>query len=131
MTLIKSIKTTVYEQIGGEVVVRLLVERFYEHMDESEFETIRTLHQDMHRARENLFLFLSGWLGGPPLFTDKYGHPRLRQRHLPFKIGIVERDQWLKCMTLALDDININPDLKTKLQANFLHTADFMRNQDE
>jgi hemoglobin len=76
-------------------------------------------------------MFLSGWLGGPPLFTDKFGHPRLRARHLPFSIGIEERDQWLYCMAQALKTMDLDRLFAEQLMSSFVQTADFMRNRQE
>ena len=100
-------------------------------MDElPETRDIRNIHApDLSDAREKLFMFLSGWLGGPPLYMEKYGHPRLRQRHMPFKISEKERDQWILCMNKAMQDLSIDEPLKTELAAAFYKTADFMRNQ--
>jgi len=108
-----------------------LVDRFYELMDHlPEATEVRQLHApDLGEARNKLFMFLSGWLGGPPLYIEKYGHPRLRQRHMPFPIGEAERDQWMLCMTRALDELEINNELKEELTAAFYKTADFMRNR--
>jgi hemoglobin len=74
-------------------------------------------------------MFLSGWLGGPDLFVEKFGHPRLRARHSPFEIGINERDQWVACMVLAMEDVDIEAGVRAKLLENFFKTADFMRNK--
>ena len=92
---------TPYERIGGEEAVRRLCNTFYQIMsDTPQTQLIRELHPDnLQISEDKLFMFLSGWLGGPPLFTDKFGHPRLRSRHMPFAINIEERDQWLYCMT--------------------------------
>jgi hemoglobin len=124
---------TPYELIGAESGVRELVDRFYDHMDsETEAADVRSLHAKSLRAsREKLFLFLSGWLGGPDLYVQKYGHPMLRRRHLPFAIGKRERDQWMHCMRKALDDMPIEDPLKQKLEQAFMATADHMRNQPE
>ena len=88
---------TAYDIIGGETGVRNLVDHFYDYMDElPEAQGIRSLHaKSLKGSREKLFLFLSGWLGGPDLYIQKYGHPMLRRRHLPFPIGVSERDQWM------------------------------------
>jgi hemoglobin len=95
-------------------------------------QLIRRLHpDDISISEEKLFLFLSGWLGGPPLYTDKYGHPRLRARHLPFSIGIEERDQWLYCMAQALKEQDLDPLFAEQLMSSFVQTADFMRNREE
>lgn len=120
-----------YDLLGGEIAVRRLVDRFYELMDTMpEAYEIRKIHpKDLTDSREKLFLFLSGWLGGPPLYVEKFGHPRLRARHLPFSIGERERDQWLLCMDIALDEQVEHEPLKQHLKSSFAKTADFMRNQ--
>jgi hemoglobin len=124
---------TPYELIGAESGVRELVDRFYDYMDsEAEAGDVRRLHAKSLRAsREKLFLFLSGWLGGPDLYVQRYGHPMLRRRHLPFAIGKRERDQWMHCMRKALDNMRIEDSLKQKLERAFMATADHMRNQSE
>ncbi len=92
---------------------------------------MRTLHgPTLESAREKLYLFLSGWLGGPPLYVERYGHPRLRARHLPFAIGVVERDQWLACMRRALEDTGVHADAVAALMPEFFKTADWMRNRE-
>lgn len=120
-----------YKMIGGEEKVRQLVKRFYDIMDESpEAWEIRKLHApSLDEAREKLFKFLSGWLGGPPLYEQEYGHPMLRRRHLRFPIAERERDQWLMCMQQALDDIGVEGQLRQHLDMAFFRTADHMRNQ--
>ena len=70
----------------------------------------------------------SRWLGGPQYYTDRFGHPRLRARHLPFKIGIVERDQWLACMDQAMGETGVDETLRARLRESFFQTADWMRN---
>ncbi|MCG8123228.1 MAG: group II truncated hemoglobin, partial [Candidatus Thiodiazotropha taylori] len=92
----------------------------------------RQLHaKSLKVSREKLFMFLSGWLGGPSLYTDKYGHPRLRARHLPFSIGIEERDQWIKCMKNAMQQMSMEESLQQELLQAFFKTADFMRNRED
>ena len=119
-----------YERIGGEAGVRRLVHRFYEIMDTMpEAAGIRDLHADMARAQDRLFMFLSGWMGGPSLYTEQFGHPRLRMRHMPFPIGESERDQWMACMTQALDETVDDVALRQELKTDFYKIADFMRNQ--
>jgi hemoglobin len=123
---------THYERIGGEEAVRKLVDRFYDLMDQQQdYQGIRELHaKSLKASREKLFMFLSGWLGGPQLYVEKFGHPRLRQRHLPFAIGEGERDQWINCMTQAMQDIGLEENLRKELAAAFQKTADFMRNKE-
>ena len=122
-----------YELIGGETGLRSLVNRFYDIMDSSpETKELRVLHaRSLKRSREKLFMFLSGWSGGPPLYTDAFGHPRLRQRHMPFSIGAKERDQWLWCMNKALDEGHFDPRVVEYLKTRFSEVADFMRNRME
>ena len=124
---------THYERIGGEQKVRQLVQRFYQLMDElPESYGIRKLHPvDLKTSEEKLFMFLSGWMGGPQLFIEKFGHPRLRQRHINFAIGNTERDQWMVCMTQALHDVVEDEALRRELLAALYKVADFMRNQAE
>ena len=122
---------THYERIGGDAQVRALVDRFYQLMDElPEAWEIRKLHPaDLSTSRQKLYEFLCGWMGGPPLYTEKYGHPMLRRRHLPFPIGQRERDQWLMCMRPALDDVVDDVRLREELYSAFVRVADHMRNQ--
>lgn len=124
---------TPYERIGGEAAVRKLCQTFYQIMcDTPQTQLIREMHpQDIQLSEEKLFLFLSGWLGGPSLYIEKYGHPRLRARHLPFSIGIEERDQWLYCMAQALKSMDLEPVFAEQLMSSFVQTADFMRNREE
>ena len=125
-------ETSIYEMIGGGEGLRTLVDRFYDLMDTSpEAARIRTFHpKSLTRSREKLFMFLSGRSGGPQLYIEKFGHPRLRMRHMPFSIGIVERDQWLWCMNKALDQSRIDPQVVELLKARFAEAADFMRNME-
>jgi hemoglobin len=122
-----------YTRLGGAAGVRVLVDRFYDLMDSlPEAYAIRKLHPaDLVSSREKLFLFLSGWLGGPPLYVERYGHPRLRARHLPFVIGDEERDQWLMCMDQAMAELEIEQDLRRDLMSALARVADHMRNQGE
>lgn len=122
---------THYQRIGGEAQVRRLVDRFYDHMDElPEAWGIRKLHaQDLSGSRQKLFEFLTGWMGGPQLYVEKHGHPMLRARHLPVPIGDEERDQWLMCMRLALDEVVPDEALRAELYAAFVKVGDHMRNR--
>ena len=124
---------SLYDLIGGETKLRALVDRFYDIMDSSpEAKDIRAYHaKSLSGSREKLFTFLSGWSGGPQLYIEKYGHPRLRMRHAPFAIGEKERDQWLWCMNKALDESGIIPSVVEHLKSRFAEVADFMRNKVE
>lgn len=130
---IPSPEVTPYQLLGGEEKVRQLVDRFYDHMDElPETYELRQMHaEDLSGSRDKLFLFLSGWLGGPDLYLEKFGHPMLRRRHLPFKIDSQSRDQWLMCMSMALDDMDVDGQLRQFLDKSFAQTANHMRNQPE
>ena len=122
-----------YVRLGGEPKVRELVDRFYDLMElEPDYVLLRQLHApDLGHARNKLFWFLCGWLGGPQYYVERFGHPRLRGRHLPFSIGVAERDQWMRCMVQAMEEIAVDPSLRGELQAAFFKTADFMRNRED
>ena len=98
---------TPYQLLGGDAQVRKLVDHFYDLMDfEPKYAQLRTVHgSTLESARDKLYMFLSGWLGGPSLYIDRFGHPMLRARHLPFAIGTVERDQWMACMAQAMEEL--------------------------
>ena len=122
---------THYDRLGGAAGVRRLVDRFYDLMDQlPEAREIRALHPpDLASSREKLYKFLSGWLGGPSLYIEEYGHPRLRARHLPFPIGPAERDAWMRCMTQALYEMELDDLLRDHLLQSLRQVADHMRNQ--
>jgi hemoglobin len=119
-----------YLTIGGAEGIQRLVDRFYALMDElPEARKIRALHPaDLSQAKERLFMFLSGWLGGPQLYEERFGHPRLRQKHQTFSIGEAERDAWMLCMTRALNDVVAEATPRLQLTQSFFKTADFLRN---
>jgi hemoglobin len=122
---------TPFDWAGGEAAVRALVDRFYDLMDiEPSYRELRLVHgSTLADARDKLFWFLCGWLGGPSHYTERFGHPRLRMRHMPFAIGVLERDQWLACMDQAMRESDLDPALRTRLSESFSKTADWMRNQ--
>jgi len=126
---------SLFDLLGGEPEatnqIRAIVEAFYDVMDQDEkAKPIRQMHpEDLTSSREKLFMFLSGWTGGPQLYTERYGHPFLRRRHLPFKIGEEECDQWIYCMTKGMLNLKMEGE-KIKALLNALYPiADFMRNQ--
>ena len=124
---------SLYELIGGESGLRNLVERFYDLLDSSpEAAQIRAIHpKSLKGSREKFFMFLSGWSGGPQLYIEKYGHPALRMRHVPFSIGVIERDQWVWCMHKALDEMQLDAAVRDYLKSHFADAADFLRNRKE
>jgi hemoglobin len=123
---------TPYALLGGEAAVRALVDRFYDLMDlEPQYRELRAVHgNELTDARNKLYWFLSGWLGGPNHYIERFGHPRLRARHLPFAIGVVERNQWLACMDQAMRELEVADWLRERLSQSFFQTADWMRNRE-
>ena len=132
-TTVNGAAVTPYERIGGADAVRALVDHFYDLMDlEPSYADLRRVHgNDLANARNKLTWFLSGWLGGPDLYIERFGHPRLRARHLPFSIGVRERDQWMECMNQAMIEQGVDEDLRLRLVQSFFQTADWMRNRPE
>ena len=122
---------TPFQWLGGEERVRVLTDRFYDLMDlEPAYKELRAAHgTELTQAREKLFMFLCGWLGGPSYYTNQFGHPRLRMRHMPFAIGIKERDQWVGCMDQAMAETHVPIELRERLKNSFFQTADWMRNK--
>ena len=121
-----------YERLGGELALRNLVDRFYGYMNDlPEARMIRKMHAaDLSSAKEKLFKFLSGWLGGPDLFVAEFGHPRLRMRHFPFTIDVEARNQWVLCMKRALDDTVTDTALRELLLQALAQTATHMINRE-
>ncbi|HEY8857457.1 MAG TPA: group II truncated hemoglobin [Rugosibacter sp.] len=127
------IDATPYTLLGGEAAVHQLVKRFYALMDtRPEAQGIRRLHpQDLTGSEEKLFMYLSGWLGGPQLFIEKHGHPMLRQRHFPFAISTNEASQWTDCMRQALAETTTNEALRTQLDISLTELALHLRNRQD
>ena len=124
-------QASLYELIGGDAPLRELVDRFYDLMDlEPQFAELRAMHPaSLEGSRDKLVRFLSGWTGGPDRYTEKYGQPFLRARHLPFPIGSKERDDWLTCMLMAMRDLGYDEGREDVLLQAFFRTADWMRNK--
>jgi len=121
-----------FDLMGGEAGVRALVDAFYDRMSLDErFADILALHPvPLEGSRDKLFWFLCGWMGGPDHYIERFGHPRLRARHLPYPIASRERDQWLLCMAEAMADVAVPQALFDRLLSSFSSTADWMRNRD-
>lgn len=120
---------TPYLEIGGEEGVRQLAEAFYDVIEE-ESPTLRAmLPASTKNTREKFFMYLSGWLGGPPLYEEKWGHPRLRMRHMPFPIGEVEATEWMRCMRMAMERVDIDEPLRSFLEERLEPLAQHMRNR--
>lgn len=121
---------SVYARIGGAPAVRALVDRFYALMNElPEAYTVRRLHpESLAGSADSLFKFLSGWFGGPPLYIEERGHPRLRMRHAPYAIGAVEREEWMLCMRQALAEQLTDPALRAAVEQAFASMAEHLVN---
>jgi hemoglobin len=132
MTTEDTQQPSAFDLVGGDARLRALVDRFYDLMElEPEFAGIRALHPaSLDGSRDKLYWFLSGWSGGPNLYVERFGHPRLRARHLPYAIASSERDQWLRCMALAMQDTGVPEALQQRLMESFFQTADWMRNRE-
>ena len=121
---------TLFEALGGDDGIARLVDRFYDRvLERPDAAVLRAMHPaDLAETREKLKLFLTGWSGGPPRYVERFGHPRLRARHLPFAIDGAARDAWIACMRDALEAEVADPQLREQLHQSFLRVADHMRN---
>jgi hemoglobin len=126
-----TLEPTAFSRIGGEPAIRRLVKRFYEQMDTlPEANRIRKMHQtDLSGVQERLFCFLCGWLGGPQLYLERFGDPRLRARHLPFAIGVAEAEQWMLCMRQAMAEVVPDEALRASLDQSLTELAYKIRNR--
>ncbi|TRL37100.1 group II truncated hemoglobin [Rhizobium straminoryzae] len=124
---------TLYEAIGGDETVRALTRRFYELMDTlPEAARCRAIHpQDLSGSESKLYDYLTGYLGGPPVYVEKYGHPRLRARHFGAPIGAAERDEWLLCFSRAMEETIANSKLREIIWAPVERLAQHMQNREE
>ncbi|MBV2130223.1 group II truncated hemoglobin [Rheinheimera sp. SM2107] len=121
---------TPYYLMGGEPKVRQLANRFYDIMaSDPQVAELYAIHPlPLDTIRQKFFEFLSGWLGGPALFEQKYGHPRLRARHLPFQVDEKLRNQWMYCMDKALDEVVDNKLLRDGIRQSIGQLASHMIN---
>ena len=121
---------SIFQLIGAKKGVRALVDRFYDEMEiQPQSKQILAMHpRELSDSREKLYLFLCGWFGGPSLYVEKYGHPRLRARHLPFQIDSSARDAWMNCMAVALQEQFPDEEVRQQIFAAFYRLANHMRN---
>lgn len=120
---------TPYEEIGGADGVRRLADAFYDVIEEESPPLRAMLPASTKNTRQKFAMYLSGWLGGPPLYEEKWGHPRLRMRHLPFSIGTEEAEEWMRCMGKAMDRVDVDGQLRAFLEERFGPLALHMRNR--
>ena len=122
---------SLYDQIGGEAAINGLVDAFYRNMESFAVAAdVRAMHEaDLSPMHDVLRMYLTEWLGGPKTYSASRGHPKLRMRHLPFKIGQAERDAWMACMEPALADTIADPAHRQEIQTGLAKLADWMRNQ--
>lgn len=124
-------QSNAYDRIGGEKVIAALAKQFYVQMQSNtETQALLAMHRSpLAESEQKLFEFLSGWLGGPPLFEQKYGHPALRARHMSFAINSDMRDQWLLCMKRAIELEIKQPQHREAIYQAISTLADHMRNR--
>ncbi|MTD13472.1 globin [Nakamurella sp. YIM 132087] len=117
-----------YDEIGGRPAFHTLVARFYDGVRAD--PVLRDLYpeEDLGPAEVRLRMFLEQYWGGPRTYSEQRGHPRLRMRHAPFRIGLAERDAWLKAMADAMDSITLSPEQRATLWQYFVMAADSMVN---
>lgn len=133
MTVLSDETITLYQAIGGDETVRALTKRFYELMDTMpEAARCRAIHPpDLSKSESKFYDYLTGYLGGPPVYVEKYGHPMLRRRHFVAQIGPAERDEWLLCFRLAMEETIANPKLRDIIWRPVEQLALHMQNQEE
>jgi hemoglobin len=117
-----------YDAVGGEEVFHQIIARFYAEVAKD--EVLRPLYpeEDLGPAEERLRMFLVQYWGGPHTYSDRRGHPRLRMRHAPFAIGPIERDAWLRCMRVAVDEAGLSDKHREQLWAYLEMAANSLMN---
>lgn len=120
---------TPYLEIGGDEEVRALVDSFYDIIEDESPQLRAMLPRKTTGSRQKLYEFLSGWMGGPQLYWEKHGHPRLRMRHFPFSIGDAEAEEWMRCMRKAMDERSVPDDLRSFLDSKLSESALHLRNR--
>ncbi|MBI3368499.1 MAG: group II truncated hemoglobin [Burkholderiales bacterium] len=119
-----------FDRLGGHAAIVRLVDAFYRAMDtRPEAAAIRAMHEpDLAHTKAVLVKYFSEWMGGPKLYSPERGAPKLRGRHLPFRVDAAARDAWMLCMRQALAEVCADTTLRAELDAAFYKIADFMRN---
>ncbi len=120
---------SVYEQIGGDAGVRRLVDHFYDIVERDSPLLRDMLPASTAGSRQKLYEFLSGWMGGPPLYWERRGHPALRMRHARFSIDAEAALQWSACMRAAIASSAIPNPAASWLGDELARVADMLRNQ--
>lgn len=121
-------ETTVFEVVGGQPFFDALAARFYVRVETD--PVLRPLYpEDLVPGERHLALFLAQYWGGPTTYSDDRGHPRLRMRHAPFRIGQAERDAWYGAMAAALGEAALDPDLERRFLEYFAMAADHLVNE--
>jgi hemoglobin len=121
---------TVYERVGGLETFERLAAAFYERVEQD--EVLRPLYPPaLEEPRDHLALFLAQYWGGPPAYSEQRGHPRLRLRHMPFRIGRRERNAWVTAMLAAIDAAGIEEPARSEMRTYFEDAATFLINADE
>lgn len=134
-TVARAARQSLYSQIGGEAGVKRLVETFYDLIEaHPEGHAVNMLHLRGHgvaHSRVEQFNFLSGFLGGPNLYAEKYGHSNVRLLHEHVEINAQAKDAWLTCMAMAIDQVGLEPGLKERLMVNFTVVATLLVNRND
>lgn len=119
-----------YAEVGGAPMFDKIVARFYQQVRDD--EVLRPLYpdEDLGPAEVRLRMFLEQYWGGPRTYSDQRGHPRLRMRHAPFKVGPIERDAWLRCMRVAVDEAGLDEPHREQLWNYLEYAAATMVNSD-
>ncbi|KJY37138.1 MULTISPECIES: globin [unclassified Streptomyces] len=119
---------TFFEQVGGEPTFRRLVHRFYQGVAEDELLRPMYPEEDLGPAEERFTLFLMQYWGGPRTYSEQRGHPRLRMRHVPFKVDRAAHDAWLKHMRVAVDELGLPAEAEQQLWDYLTYAAASMIN---
>ncbi len=129
--MIKLDNQNLYSRLGGAPTLRKFVDNLYDFMDYfTPVENVRKMYpEDLSDARNRLFMFLSGMLGGPPLYENGCGYAKLRQKHMHLKIGDKEREQWLFCAQNAANQLDIDSRVRDALMVKITEMANHLHNQ--